>query len=194
MSFFSAPFRVFRVVLLAMLLTPLTAPASDEPVWSVLKEGGNVVFIRHAQTEPGIGDPPDFKVTDCATQRNLSNEGRADAKVIGQAFRSRQVVISEVLSSRWCRCLDTARIAFGKVTPSLMLDSMFNDPVKPDAEKVAELQTFLNGHNAPGNLVFVTHAQNIERLTGVSPRSGEVVVTKYSAGRYLVLGRITPYR
>lgn len=192
MTNFSGRLRYCCMLLWLLLLASMSAAAADAAMWSALKAGQTVVFVRHAQTEPGIGDPEGFSVADCATQRNLSAQGRADAQRIGQAIRERQIVISAVLSSRWCRCLDTARIAFGKVTPAVMLDSMFNDPVKPASEKVTELQTFIAGWKAPGNLVLVTHAQNIDHLTGVSPRSGEFVVTRFENGRYHVLGRFSP--
>ncbi len=192
MRFSLCIFSGWRALLLALILCSEAALASDTPVWTTLQSGRHVIFIRHAQTESGIGDPAGFTVSDCTTQRNLSAEGRADALLLGQTIRKHKVLISEVLSSRWCRCLDTARIAFGKVTPSVMLDSMFNDAVKPGSEKDRELQLFLNSWKAPGNLVLVTHAQNIQHWTGVAPRSGELVVTRFEAGRFTVLGRIDP--
>jgi Histidine phosphatase superfamily (branch 1) len=102
--------------------------ASEESFWSALKSGGYVVLLRHAVTELGIGDPPNFKLEDCGTQRNLSAKGRADAERIGKAFRARGIPIEDVLSSRWCRCIDTAQLAFERVKPEPMLDSMFNAP------------------------------------------------------------------
>ena len=166
--------------------------AADDAVWAELKQGNRVAFIRHAQTVSGIGDPEGFVIGDCATQRNLSEGGRADAKAIGEAFRRRGIPVAQVLSSRWCRCLDTARLAFSTVKPVVMLDSMFNDRVKPDEEKRLELHAYMDKWKAPGNLVLVTHAQNIQRMTGVSPGSGEIIVTRYEAGRFQVTGRIAP--
>jgi hypothetical protein len=95
---------------------------ADELLWAALKEGGHVILIRHATTDPGTGDPPGFKLGDCSTQRNLSEAGRIEARRIGDAFAQRSIPVGEVRSSRWCRCLETARIAFGSVQPWAMLD------------------------------------------------------------------------
>jgi broad specificity phosphatase PhoE len=183
-------FRLF-ILLLAFTQQALAADNSaDEAVWSALKSGHPVVLIRHAITEPGIGDPPGFVHGKCSTQRNLSAQGRLDAKRIGAAFRSRNIPISDVLSSRWCRCLDTASLAFGKATPSPMLDSMFNDREKPADEKVREVFAAVNRRPSSGNLVLVTHNQNIQALTGVSPASGEMVVVTPENGKFRVIGRL----
>jgi len=179
-----------RTLLALLLLSQAPFASADAAAWGLLKNGGHVAFIRHAITEPGIGDPEGFVLTDCRTQRNLSAQGRADAKAIGDAFRSHAIPVAEVLSSRWCRCLDTARLAFGKITPSQMLDSTFNDPNAPSDEKLRAVRSYAAKHAARGNLVFVTHAQNIQQLTGVSPSSGEIVVTRFESGKFIPVGRI----
>ena len=168
------------------------ATAADaDTVWNALKSGGHVVLIRHAITESGIGDPPGFKLGDCSTQRNLSAQGRADAKRIGEAFRKRGIPIADVLSSRWCRCLDTARIAFDTARPSPMLDSMFNDKERPREEKLREFHAVLEKLPANGNLIMVTHQQNILAFTDVSPASGEIVVVRREAGQLKLVGQLT---
>lgn len=186
--------RRLRFILLFFVLSEWHAiafGADDESVWSALRSGRHVVLIRHAITEPGIGDPPGFRIGDCGTQRNLSEQGRKDAARIGEAFRRREIPVSEVLSSRWCRCLDTARLAFGRATPVPMLDSMFNDKEKPAEEKIREVFEYVARRPETGNLVLVTHNQNIQALTGVSPASGEmVVVTPEQKGKFRVIGRI----
>lgn len=166
--------------------------ADDEALWAALKSGGHLIFIRHAVTEAGIGDPPGFRLGDCSTQRNLSAKGREDARRIGEAFRSRTIPISDVLSSRWCRCIDTAQIAFGRVRPAPMIDSTFNDGAEMRQKKARDLFESLAGRApAQANLVLVTHAQNIQELTGVSPSSGEMVVVKLDGpGRFRLVGRI----
>ncbi|HEY0847081.1 MAG TPA: histidine phosphatase family protein [Noviherbaspirillum sp.] len=188
------PEKRIAIVLVLLLLKPFIAVGADEPedaVWEALKSGRHVVLIRHAITEPGIGDPPGFRVDDCSTQRNLSAEGRRDATRIGEAFRNRAIPVSEVLSSRWCRCIDTARLAFGTVTPVSMLDSMFNDKERPAEEKRREVFERVERRPATGNLVLVTHNRNILALTGISPVSGEiVVVTPDGPGRFRLIGRI----
>ncbi|WP_334189817.1 histidine phosphatase family protein [Noviherbaspirillum sp.] len=167
--------------------------AAGDDAWASLKSGGRVVFIRHAVTDPGVGDPDGFVVGDCSTQRNLSSQGKADAKAIGDAFRSRGIPVSEVLTSRWCRCVDTAMLAFGRATPATMIDSMFNDREKSDEAKVREVSAYAAkfGKRAnTGNLVLVTHAVNIQALTGISPATGEIVVTTFDAGKFKPVGRI----
>lgn len=104
--------------LLACVLFLFGLPAAagaDETLWDLLKGGGQVVVIRHASTVSGFGDPPGYRLDDCATQRNLSDQGREEAERIGAAFRGRGVPVESVLSSPWCRCLETARLAFGSV-------------------------------------------------------------------------------
>ncbi|MES2537992.1 MAG: histidine phosphatase family protein [Pseudomonadota bacterium] len=185
--------RLFVLMFAALAATAAAAAgaASEEAFWSTLKSGGHVVLIRHAVTDPGIGDPPGFTIGNCSTQRNLSAKGRADAKRLGEAFRSRNIPIADVLSSRWCRCIDTAQLAFGRVTPAPMLDSMFRDGEGAGGEKVREVLAAAGRRTGSGNLILVTHAQNIQALAGVSPSSGEmVVVTLDGAGKFKVVGRL----
>jgi len=187
-----ATILILLLPLLALVSLAARADSADEEaVWSALKNGGYVVLIRHAVTELGVGDLPGFEIGKCATQRNLSAQGRVDAKRIGDAFRRRAIPISEVLSSRWCRCLDTAHIAFGRASPVPMLDSMFNDREKPADEKIREVLAAIARRPALGNLILVTHNQNIQALTGVSPTSGEmVVVTPAEPGKLKLVGRL----
>lgn len=171
---------------------------ADEAAWRALERGGAIVLLRHAVTEAGIGDPPGFAVSKCETQRNLSQQGRRDAARIGEAFKRRKIPVSEVLSSRWCRCIDTATLAFGRATPAPMLDSMFNEENSARARKIkmvrdAILQRQDRAGQAPGNLILVTHQQNILAIVDVSPASGEMIVTEAdSKGNLQVVGRIAP--
>lgn len=184
-----------RFFLLVLFSLPIHASAAaGDGFWAALKQGGQIVLMRHAQTVPGVGDPPGFVLGDCRTQRNLSAKGRADAQRIGAEFRRRAIPVAEVLSSRWCRCIDTAQIAFGKVRPATMLDSVFNDRERSDEEKLAALFDFLAKRPASaGNLVLVTHALNISALTGESVASGEMLVVRQDGPRKLkVLQRATP--
>ena len=162
---------MLRRSFLGMLALLGTGPAGagdtdSAALWQRLREGGHVVLLRHAVTVPGVGDPENFKLGVCATQRNLSAGGRDDARRIGAAFRERSVPVSQVLSSRWCRCIDTAQLAFGRVRPEPMVDSMFNDDDTARQNKMRALRTFLSAHKEPGNLVLVTHDINIRVLVG----------------------------
>lgn len=181
------------MVLLALGAVALTASApaaADEAVWALLRDGGQVALIRHAATVPGLGDPPGFRHDDCATQRLLSDEGRAQARRLGEAFRAHGVPVGEVFSSRWCRCEETARLAFGRSEPWTALDSMHYDRSRA-VEQEQDLRSRVARRAGTGTLVLVTHAANISAWTGISPRQGEVVVLTPRAGGALELaGRL----
>lgn len=178
-----------RWLLLALLAVP--AAHADEALWSLLKGGGQVVLVRHALTTPGVGDPEGMILADCATQRNLSDEGRAHAKQLGEAFRARAVSVGQLLSSPWCRCLETARLAFGREPQtSTALSNLFGRG-DPQGRQVAQLRALVSRKPAAGNVVMVTHGSTILALTGVSPGTGEmVVVTPQGEGKFAVAGRL----
>src|SRR6266702_610012 len=105
---------VWKVIAVFLAACALALPAcADEALWSLLKSGGKVVLMRHAVTTPGAGDPEGMVLNDCSTQRNLTDEGRAHARRVGETVRARGVSVTQILSSPWCRCLETARLAFG---------------------------------------------------------------------------------
>ena len=171
---------------LALLLFLASAVAyADEAVWARLKAGGNVVLIRHAVTTPGVGDPPGMRLDDCSTQRNLTDEGRAHARRIGEEWRRRAIPVERIVSSPWCRCLETAQLAFGKPEVANALSNLFGRPENRE-KQVRELRSIVASHVGKGNLVLVTHGSTIGALTGVSPGTGEMVVLS----RGEVVGRL----
>ena len=175
--------------LLALLLTPSPALA-DETVWSLLKKGGQIVLMRHAVTTPGVGDPPGFRLDDCSTQRNLTDDGRSDAKRVGAAFRARGIVIESVLSSPWCRCVETANLAFGRAEVSTALSNLFTHPENRDRQ-VREMRELMNAPQR-GNRVLVSHGATISALTGVSLDTAEMlVVTPQPRGGFVINGRLS---
>jgi phosphohistidine phosphatase SixA len=175
----------------AALAVP-TAAADSETLWALLREGGQVVVIRHASTDPGVGDPPGFRLDDCATQRNLSAAGREEARRIGEAFRARGIPVDQVLSSRWCRCMETARLAFGRVEPWQPLDSVFGDRSR-EPQQTRAVRARVSEPPAAGNLILVSHGVNIAALTRVYPAQGEMVVlTPQGNGGFRVAGRLAP--
>ena len=182
------------VLLLVLVLLVLAAPrpaVADEPVWALLGGGGQVVLIRHAITTPGVGDPPGMRLEDCATQRNLTDEGRRHARRVGEAMRARAVPIDRVLSSPWCRCLETARLAFGSAETWAPLANLFGRP-EHRAEQVRHLQAMAGERRSGGNLILVTHGSTIAALTGINPDTAEMVVlTPQGAGQFTVAGRLT---
>ena len=151
------------------------APSADR-FFALLRQGGFIVLMRHAQTDPGIGDPPNFRLGDCSTQRNLSPQGRVQATRIGQAFRDAGVVVDEVRSSAWCRCVDTAELAFGRHTVWAPINSFFQQDGRE--RQTAEALRSLRGFRGPGNLVLVTHQVNITALTGEYTAMGEILLAK----------------
>lgn len=165
--------------------------AAREPAgWDLLRQGGLVVLIRHAAA-PGFGDPPNFRIGDCTTQRNLSEEGRLQAQALGESFRRRKIPIEKVYSSQWCRCKDTARLAFGAFQEHPALNSFFEQP-QLKAPQTEALRTFLmQVRPQRGNLVLVTHQVNITALTDVVPQPGEMVAaTLEDDGRLVVKSRL----
>jgi len=174
------------------LNTPLRADDTKEELWTALATGEAVALIRHALA-PGTGDPAGFKLEDCKTQRNLSEEGRRQARQIGNAFRENGITTAQVWSSRWCRCLETARLLdLGAVEPLPSLDSFFSQLDRGSAQ-TATLREFLSRPYQGPLRVLVTHQVNITGLTGVVPRSGEIVVVQpTSEGAIRVLGRLVP--
>jgi len=173
-----------------LLLLGLLASAeafADEKLWKLLQAGGQVILIRHTVTTPGAGDPPGFKLDDCSTQRNLSDEGRAHAQRISKEFQSRKVMVGRVLSSPWCRCIETAKLAFGRVDDvSQPLSNLFGRPENRDAQ-VKQLKE-MTSYSVKENLVLVTHGSTIQALTGIAPGTGEMVVMTGGkvAGRLIV--------
>jgi phosphohistidine phosphatase SixA len=177
---------------LALVLAVAPVAAAEEALWALLKAGGQVLVMRHARTDPGVGDPPGFRLEDCATQRNLSAAGREEARLIGDALRARGVPIGRVLSSRWCRCVETARLAFGTAEPWPALDSMFHDRSR-EPQQTGEVRARAGERPTDGNLVLVTHGANILPLTGIHPAQGEtIVLTPEGNGAFRVAGRLPP--
>ncbi|MCA3599609.1 MAG: histidine phosphatase family protein [Methylobacterium sp.] len=170
---------------------PQSAPrASEAEAWVALGQGAIVLF-RHAHA-PGGGDPPGMRLGDCASQRNLDGTGRAQARRIGEAFRSRGIPVGRVLTSQWCRTRETAELAFpGRKEEEPAFNSFFDDRSKGPGQTAAARQV-LKGWRGPGALVVSTHQVNITGLTGIVPASGEGLVVQLEGDTVRVLGRIKP--
>jgi malonate transporter and related proteins len=166
---------------------------ADENAWKLIQGGGQVLFIRHATTTPGVGDPTGFRLEECATQRNLSGEGRAEAKRLGDALRTRKAPVGEILSSPWCRCHDTARLAFGReATTWRPLSNLFGRHEAAEAQ-VREMRARIGSYRGKDNLVMISHGSTALPLTGVSPQQAEIIVlTPLGGDKFRVAGRIPP--
>jgi phosphohistidine phosphatase SixA len=184
------PVLIAALVWMLAVAGPGPAGASDE-LWAALKAGGRVVLVRHAVTTPGVGDPPGMRLDDCATQRNLTDEGRRDARRLGEAFQARDIAADRVLSSPWCRCVETARLAFGAAEIWPPLGNLFGRP-ENRGEQVRAMRALVGDWRSRGNLLLVSHGSTIAALTGVNPDPAEmVVVTPQGGGRFAVSGRLT---
>jgi len=191
-------FSRFALVILAISLNVIPASAADDSqeAWAALAKGGHVALIRHANAPPGYGgDPPGFRFDDCSTQRNLDDKGRAQARALGEAFRSRGVRVDRIASSPVCRCVDTASLmAVGQVESSWAL--------VPDRDpsarvRLRELKEMVTNWRGPGTLVLVTHGFTIQPLIGIIPNQAEVVVLRATPGiepGVHVVGRIAAPR
>jgi len=172
---------------LAIVISPAHA---DEALWQALQQGGHVLIIRHALTTPGFGDPPGIKLEECSTQRNLSDEGRAQARRMGERLRERKVPIGEVLSSPWCRCVETAKLAFGQATTWTALSNLHAR--HQNAEKqVRAMRPRIAGYQGKDNLVLVSHGSTALALTGEHPAMGEMLVLKPQPPGFRVAGRLS---
>lgn len=165
--------------------------ANDE--WSALRGTGKVVLMRHA-IAPGTGDPDEFRLDDCRTQRNLSETGRAQAREAGNQFRRRNIPIKQVLSSQWCRCLETAQLLnLGEVKPEPALNSFFRDFSTEDRQTAQTRRLIAAHRQQQGVVLMVTHQVNITALTGIVPRSGAAVVVQANeAGEVVIIGELDP--
>ena len=183
--------RIFALCMLSGLLglVPLTAQANTA-TWQALQQGGLVILMRHSLA-PGIGDPPGFVLETCATQRNLSSEGRAQAVAAGQALRQQGVAIDAVYSSQWCRALETAELmALGPITSATWLNSFFSG--RGDQMAITQAaRRRIEAWQGPGNLLLVTHQVNITALTGGGVSSGEMVVVRPQKDGFAVVGRLS---
>jgi broad specificity phosphatase PhoE len=186
--------RRFALALLACVALQGAAQA-DEKVWAALKAGGHVILMRHGLTTPGVGDPEGMRLEDCATQRNLNDEGRHEARAAGDALRKRKVPVGRVLSSPWCRCIETATLAFGRMDEvSPPLANLFGRPENRE-KQVAAMRKLVSERIKGGNLVLVSHGSTISALTGVAPATAEmVVVTPRGGGKFEVVGRVLAHR
>lgn len=182
--------RMLSVVAALSCLFATSSAHATEAGWALLREGGHAVLIRHA-IAPGANDSKGFSISDCSTQRNLSDRGKQQAEKMGALFAARAEGTERILSSRYCRCLQTATIAFedDKIEAFGPLDLLPSDPAEAKAAIDAVMKE-IRDYSGAGNLVLVTHLENIKALTGVSPREGEAVIVRPDGDGLHVLGRI----
>ena len=182
--------RAFSTVAALLLISAAQvsfAQGSVEGALESLKQGGHVLLIRHAKTDVGQGDPEGFKLGDCATQRNLNAEGKADAEQFGKKLAALGIKIDQVLSSEWCRAMDTAKLAFGKAEAWPVLNSL-RSTSDEKIDLTGQLRRRIRDFKGPGNLAIVSHGYNIQYLTGENIQQGDVLVLHPSGGGFRLMG------
>ena len=166
----------FLIIILIFFTTPIKADLNKN-LLNQLEDGGKLIFIRHAYA-PGGGDPNNFALNDCSTQRNLNNEGREQAKYIGEFFKKNKIKIDKVLSSEWCRCKETAKIAFKNFSTNSFLNSFYSSKYAKNKERqVKELNNYIEKFKSKKNIVLITHYVLISEVLNYAPSSGEIVVS-----------------
>lgn len=169
-----------------------TRANGEKALWTALGTPGHFALMRHALA-PGTGDPRAFRLEDCATQRNLSDAGRRQARRTGAAFRQNAIKAARILSSQWCRCLETARLLeLGPVSSQPTLNSFFQAMAQGPAQ-IERLRAVIAKLPLTGPVVMVTHQVVISGLVDVTPSSGEILVVRRNKdGSLAVIGRIRP--
>ena len=169
--------KIFNyLIILICIISPVKADLNQNII-SELKKGGKIIFIRHAYA-PGGGDPNNFDINDCDTQRNLNDDGRLQSKKIGDFFKKNEISIEKVYSSEWCRCKETASIAFRTFETKNFLNSFFSERFAKNREnQIENFNKFINNWNGKGNLIFVTHYVVISEILNYAPSSGEIIVS-----------------
>ena len=169
-------FISFLLLIFITINSPIKADSNINKIYE-LKQGGKLIFIRHAYA-PGGGDPINFDLNKCSTQRNLSNSGRKQAKEIGYLFKNNKIIIDKVYSSEWCRCKETALLAFNKFETKNFLNSFFSSKFAQNKEsQIKKLKEFIINWDGKNNVIFVTHYVVISEILNYAPSSGEIIIS-----------------
>jgi phosphohistidine phosphatase SixA len=170
--------KIFNILALIFICIISSVKADSKyNIISELKKGGKLIFIRHAYA-PGGGDPKNFDIDNCATQRNLNDSGIIQSKKIGDFFKKNNISLDNVFSSEWCRCKDTASIAFKKFETKKFLNSFFSEQFAQNKKKqIKDFYKFIDEFDSNQNLVFITHYVVISEILNYTPSSGEIVVS-----------------
>ena len=178
-------FKLFILIIISLTIS--NQVLSEDKILESLKEGGKIIFIRHAYA-PGGGDPQNFNINDCSTQRNLSDEGINQSKLIGEFFKTNKIKIDKVLSSEWCRCKDTAKFAFNDFETFDALNSFFSAKfTKNEKKQIKNLKNYIKNWKSNKNLILVTHYVVISSMLNIAVSSGEIVI---SDKNYEIIGSI----
>ena len=164
------------IVIFLLILSFLNNASSSEILINSLKEGKKIVFIRHANA-PGNGDPKNFSIKDCFTQRNLNQIGIEQSKKIGLIFKNNEIKIDKVLSSEWCRCKDTAKLAFQNYETFDALNSFYEVQFLSNKNKqIKDLKNYIDHWTSKKNLILVTHYVVILEIINKASLPGEIII------------------
>jgi phosphohistidine phosphatase SixA len=170
--------KLIKFLIIIFISLPSTIKADlNENLTNELKEGSKLIFIRHA-IAPGVGDPENFDINDCGTQRNLNHIGIAQAKEIGNYLLKKNFLIDKVISSEWCRCKETASLAFKKFETKSFLNSFYDSKfLKNKDQQMKDLKMYIKNWKSKKNLVLVTHYVVISETLDYNSSSGEIVIS-----------------
>tara|TARA_B100000459_G_scaffold71886_1_gene39863 strand:+ start:2646 stop:3194 length:549 start_codon:yes stop_codon:yes gene_type:complete len=165
------------ILIFSILLFQFNYSFANDEVIESLKEGNKLIFIRHALA-PGNGDPENFELQNCSTQRNLDDRGIQQSKRIGLIFKKNEIKIDKIYSSEWCRCKDTAKYAFNDFKTFDALNSFYDIRFAANEDKqIKDFYEFIDNIDSKNNIVFVTHYVVIGAILNIGTSSGEIVVT-----------------
>jgi phosphohistidine phosphatase SixA len=170
-------FKRIIIIFFVGILNINNSAFSDDKILKSLKEGKKLVFIRHA-IAPGNGDPNNFDINDCSTQRNLDENGIEESKKIGLFFKNNKIKIDKVLSSQWCRCKDTAKYAFKNFETFDALNSFYDEKfAENETKQIKDLKNYIKKWNSDKNLVLITHFVVISSILNTGSSSGEIIIS-----------------
>ena len=177
--------KILSIIVLFLILN--THSLANDLVLASLQDGKKLIFIRHA-IAPGNGDPENFDIMDCNTQRNLDEKGIQQSKKIGLYFKKNKIKIDKVLSSQWCRCKDTAKIAFKKFKTFNALNSFYDEKFAAnESNQIEDLKKYIKKWDSDKNLVLVTHYVVISSILGIASSSGEIIISNKNLN---IIGRV----
>ena len=167
---------IYLILILGLFTFKNNVYASDK-ILDSLNEGKKIIFIRHALA-PGNGDPDNFNINDCTTQRNLNKNGIIQSKKIGLFFEKNKIKIDKVLSSEWCRCKDTAKIAFKNFETFNALNSFYDEKFASNEDiQIKNLKKYIKSWESDKNLILVTHFVVISSILNIGTSSGEMIIS-----------------
>ena len=175
------------LILLILIIIPPNISDASENIINQLKGGGKVIFIRHGYA-PGNGDPDNFLINDCSTQRNLDKNGINQSRKIGNLFKKNKIPIGTVLSSEWCRCKDTAFYAFKDFETKSFLNSFYDIKFQKNKDRqIKQLKNYIRKWKGEKNLILITHYVVISEILKINPSSGEMII---SDNEFNVIGKL----